>query len=226
VNPPREAQPGRCRAAQGRGQSRRGAGRRLPLRNVGHQQRRVSAAGDAAHSVSPRRQVSCERGNDPEPERSRHACAPRRRALAGPITRCTAVCAPSPTTPLPPGNHRCQITNHSTERNVVAPRPARARFAGWVSVFVTRRPHCHRPAIRAVKMAYLRSAAGQLAQASRDNRWDPPSLFWDVAAAVRARACLDCPTGRLLCCSPTSSPARAAGHSSTQRLSSAATPCG
>ena len=58
---------------KGRRDGQRGARRRLPLRDVGHQQRRVAAVGDAAHPVSPRRQVGSERGNDPESERSRFA---------------------------------------------------------------------------------------------------------------------------------------------------------
>ena len=51
----------------------RGSGCRLPSRDVRHQQRGVAAVGDMAHSVSPRRQVCPERGNDSESERSRFA---------------------------------------------------------------------------------------------------------------------------------------------------------
>src|SRR5918912_1138125 len=48
------------------------AWRRLPSGDVGHQQRRVAAVCDATNLISPRPQVSCERANDPEPERSGH----------------------------------------------------------------------------------------------------------------------------------------------------------
>src|SRR5207248_3425125 len=57
---------------EGRGEGQRGARRRLPLRDIGHQQRRVAGVGDAAHAVSPRGQISSEWGYDPESERSRH----------------------------------------------------------------------------------------------------------------------------------------------------------
>jgi pimeloyl-ACP methyl ester carboxylesterase len=56
---------------------KRGARRRLPLRDIGHQKRRVAAVGDSAHPISPRRQISCERGNDPESERSGSASCRR-----------------------------------------------------------------------------------------------------------------------------------------------------
>src|SRR5207249_3848777 len=82
---------------KGRGEGQRWARRRLPLRDVGHQQRRVAAVGDAAHAGSPRRQVSCERGNDPESERSRHTWTPLTRADVRPVTRQAAACDLSPT---------------------------------------------------------------------------------------------------------------------------------
>jgi hypothetical protein len=44
----------------------------LPSGDVGHQQRRVAAVCDATNPISPRPQISCERANDPEPERSGH----------------------------------------------------------------------------------------------------------------------------------------------------------
>ena len=49
---------------KGRREGKRGARRRLPWRDVGHQQRRVAAVGNAAHPVSPGRKVCCDRGND------------------------------------------------------------------------------------------------------------------------------------------------------------------
>jgi hypothetical protein len=48
------------------------------VRDIGHQQRGVAAVGDTAHLVSPRRQVTSERGNHPESERSGAATCRRR----------------------------------------------------------------------------------------------------------------------------------------------------
>src|SRR6266508_3565352 len=53
-------------------EGQRRAWRRLPSGDVGHQQRRVAAVCDATNPISPGPQVSCERANDPEPERSGH----------------------------------------------------------------------------------------------------------------------------------------------------------
>src|SRR5918912_3657794 len=53
-------------------EGQRRAWRRLPFGDVGHQQRRVAAVCDATNPISPGPQVSCERANDPEPERSGH----------------------------------------------------------------------------------------------------------------------------------------------------------
>jgi hypothetical protein len=44
----------------------------LPSGDVGHQQRRVAAVCDATNPIPPGPQVSCERANDPEPERPGH----------------------------------------------------------------------------------------------------------------------------------------------------------
>src|SRR5919199_4924394 len=82
---------------KGRGEGQRGARRRLPVRDVGHQQRRVAGVGDAAHAVLPCRQVCSERGNDPESERSRHAWTPLSRADVRPVTRHAAACDLLPT---------------------------------------------------------------------------------------------------------------------------------
>ncbi len=62
---------------EGRGESQRGAGRRLKLREVRHQQRRVAAVGEAPNAVSPRGQVSRERHGDPEAKRSSVTGRPR-----------------------------------------------------------------------------------------------------------------------------------------------------
>jgi hypothetical protein len=44
----------------------------LPSGDVGHQQCRVAAVCDATNPISPGPQVSCERANDPEPDRFGH----------------------------------------------------------------------------------------------------------------------------------------------------------
>jgi hypothetical protein len=93
-----------------RREGQRGARRRLPLRDVGHQQRRVAAVGDAAHAVSPGRHVSLERGNDPESERSGHASTPLTWAnVACPRHAASVAYRQRFQTPLPPGVHRCPV---------------------------------------------------------------------------------------------------------------------
>src|SRR5882724_2575847 len=55
---------------ESRRDSQRGTGRWLPLLNVGHQECRETAVGNTAHLVSPRRQISSQRGNNTESEAS------------------------------------------------------------------------------------------------------------------------------------------------------------
>ena len=64
------------RHPQGGRDGQRGAGAAAIRGTLGHQQRRV-AVSDTSHPVSPRRQVSCKRGNDPESERSQSASCRR-----------------------------------------------------------------------------------------------------------------------------------------------------